>query len=86
MYATNNSNACAPFSAWFAILFRYCQELLTGFLDRAHSRKTLAQAVAEARSACRMQYIVGCSPVYYGVPVEVLSQAVQPGISDNLNK
>mmetsp|Transcript_25892 Transcript_25892/g.39783 ORF Transcript_25892/g.39783 Transcript_25892/m.39783 type:complete len:778 (-) Transcript_25892:1210-3543(-) len=47
---------------------RYCLELLQSFFA-SEKKISLAQCVANARSACKMRYIVGCAPVYYGVPV-----------------
>lgn len=38
----------------------------------------VAKAVASARNACKMKYIVGCAPVVYGIPVS-MSKA-NPGI------
>ena len=37
--------------------------------DDNHRTISIAQGVAEARSACKMRSIVGCAPVCYGLPV-----------------
>ncbi|KAI2500125.1 Peptidase family C50 [Fragilaria crotonensis] len=46
---------------------RYCLEFMDKFLS--HEGDSLAKCVAEARSCCKMQHIVGLAPVCYGLPV-----------------
>jgi separase len=36
--------------------------------------KSLLHVISEARKACKMRYLVGASPVYYGVPVFLKSR------------
>ncbi|KAJ2483780.1 separin protein [Coemansia sp. RSA 2131] len=38
-------------------------------VDQARGRVSLAEAVCNARSACRMKYLTGAAPVVYGIPV-----------------
>ena len=45
---------------------RFSEQVLTEFFD---SEKSLVSCVAQARSACKLRYMVGCAPVYYGLPV-----------------
>ena len=46
---------------------RYCLEFMEQFLN--HDGVSLAKCIAEARSCCKMQHIVGLAPVCYGLPV-----------------
>jgi hypothetical protein len=50
---------------------RYCLEFMDKFLS--HGGGSLAKCVAEARSCCKMQHIVGLAPVCYGLPVMRIS-------------
>lgn len=45
---------------------RYAQTVLERFFE---GNLSLAQCVAEARSACKLRYMVGSAPVCYGMPV-----------------
>jgi len=60
-------------------LERYCISLLGRFLDSTQSEDgeigiSMAQAIADARTACKMPYIVGCAPVVYGIPCTAKQQ------------
>jgi len=55
---------------------RYCINLLELFFKEAEKGESegvvgmsLPQCVAKARNSCKMKYMVGCAPVYYGIPV-----------------
>jgi len=54
---------------------RYCLTLMENFFgdceDAGSSKQSpsLAKCVADARSACKLRYIVGSAPVCYGIPV-----------------
>lgn len=43
--------------------------IFEGSKDIDSGAMTIAQAVAQARNACKMRYIVGCAPVCFGLPV-----------------
>jgi separase len=47
---------------------RFSVALLEGVFSSDDNR-SIAQSVAEARSACKMRYIVGSAPVCYGLPI-----------------
>ena len=51
---------------------RYCLTLMEDFVQ-GHGN-SLAKCVAEARRACKLRYIVGSAPVYYGVPLKCSSR------------
>ena len=54
---------------------RYCLDLLKRILESPRGKRiSMAQAVAEARAACKMPYIVGCAPVCYGLPVFIVEE------------
>lgn len=40
-----------------------------GLSETTSSRKSLPEAVSESRDACILKYLVGSSPVVYGIPV-----------------
>ena len=46
---------------------RCCMTFMGQFLSEGGG--SLAKCVAEARSSCKMQHIVGLAPVCYGLPV-----------------
>ncbi|GKZ00781.1 hypothetical protein MPSEU_001029900 [Mayamaea pseudoterrestris] len=46
---------------------RFSMDMLGRFLN--HDGASLPECVAQARSACKLQYLVGCAPVCYGLPV-----------------
>mmetsp|Transcript_1696 Transcript_1696/g.2503 ORF Transcript_1696/g.2503 Transcript_1696/m.2503 type:complete len:1592 (-) Transcript_1696:820-5595(-) len=48
---------------------RYSLALINSFIDKTPT--SIARSVAEARSSCKMKYIVGLAPVCYGLPVTV---------------
>lgn len=52
---------------------RFSVEIFETFLGEGDSKRalTLAHAVAESRSACKMPFVIGYAPVCYGIPVEV---------------
>lgn len=57
---------------------RFSVALFEAFLGEGGAREgdrkralTLAHAVAESRSACKMPFVIGYAPVCYGIPVEV---------------
>lgn len=54
---------------------RYSVALLEAFIGGGGGKRalTLAHAVADARSECKMSFIIGHAPVCYGIPVVVAS-------------
>lgn len=48
---------------------RFSLSLLENFVDKESANESLASCVAKARKACKLQYIVGCAPVCYGIPI-----------------
>ncbi|CAB9507041.1 extra spindle pole bodies homolog 1 (Saccharomyces cerevisiae) [Seminavis robusta] len=48
---------------------RYCQSMLQSLADAKSNN--IAHAVAQARSSCKMQFMVGCAPVCYGLPTQL---------------
>jgi separase len=49
---------------------RFCLTLLGSFLSNGDA--SLARCLANARSSCKMQHIVGLAPVCYGIPVYLM--------------
>ncbi|XP_038076615.1 uncharacterized protein LOC119744640 [Patiria miniata] len=47
---------------------RFLEQLLRAWLDGGGS---LLDGMAEARQACKLQHLIGCSPVVYGLPVRL---------------
>jgi hypothetical protein len=47
---------------------RFAESLLESFFE-SEGNRSIAQCLAEARSSCKLRYIVGCAPVCYGIPV-----------------
>jgi Peptidase family C50 len=47
---------------------RYCLALLRLFAE-ADEPASLAHAVAQARSECKLKHVIGYAPVCYGIPV-----------------
>lgn len=56
---------------------RYSVALLEAFMGGGEGKRalTLAHAVAEARSECKMPFIIGHAPVCYGIPVVVAASS-----------
>ncbi len=50
---------------------RFLEQLLKSWLtgDESGSKKSLLDYMSEARRACKLQYLIGASPVVYGLPV-----------------
>jgi separase len=44
-------------------------------IDGSNCMRSLAKCMTDARSVCRMQYIVGSAPVCYGLPVYMTEKA-----------
>lgn len=57
----------------FLSLFAAGDDITASDDDR---RMNLAACVAIARSACKLRYIIGCAPVIYGVPAQLLYKNV----------
>ena len=49
--------------------------LLQEFFARREGGKdiySLAECVSMSRSSCKMEYLVGCAPVIYGIPTTLM--------------
>ncbi len=50
---------------------RYCISLLdSAFQQDKNVGVSLPEAVSSARKACKLSYLVGAAPVYYGLPIQ----------------
>jgi hypothetical protein len=58
---------------------RYCTALLTAMLENPQGKANIGALVQRCRLNCRLMYLIGASPVVYGLPVRFRS-----GVDDHL--
>lgn len=58
---------------------RYCTALITSMLENPRGKANLGALVQKCRLNCRLMYLIGASPVVYGLPVRFRSGVQRRG-------